>query len=102
MIDRIWHGWTPHEKADAYERLLREEVFLGIAQRSTKGYRGIRLLRRELATETEFITIMTFESLDAVVAFAGQDYTRCVVPPAARALLTRFDEHSQHYQVIGD
>ena len=34
MICRIWHGWTKPENADAYERLLREEIFAGIAARA--------------------------------------------------------------------
>jgi hypothetical protein len=43
MISRIWHGWTSRENADAYEELLRTEIFSGIAQRSIQGYRGIHL-----------------------------------------------------------
>ena len=42
---------------------------------------------------------MWFDSLDAVQAFAGQDYEVAVVPPAARALLLRFDARSAHYEV---
>jgi hypothetical protein len=45
------------------------------------------------------ITVMWFDSLDAVRAFAGEDHEAAVVPPAARRLLTRFDERSQHYEV---
>jgi hypothetical protein len=33
MICRLWHGWTTPANADAYEQLLREEVFVGIASR---------------------------------------------------------------------
>jgi hypothetical protein len=44
--------------------------------------------------------MMWFDSLDAVVAFAGQDYEAAVVPPAARALLARFDSRSAHYSVV--
>jgi heme-degrading monooxygenase HmoA len=100
MISRIWHGWTSPERADEYESLLRSEIFVGIESRRIKGYRGIHLLRREVGREVEFITVMWFDSLDAVRAFAGQDYEQAVVPPKARALLSRFDERSQHYQVI--
>ena len=99
MICRIWHGWTAPERSDAYERLLREEIFVGIAERSIGGFRGIELLRRETATETEFVTLMWFDTLDAVREFAGADYERAVVPPAARALLARFDERSAHFEV---
>jgi len=99
MIFRIWHGWTAPENADAYERLLKEEIFVGIGSRNIPGYRGIRLLRRTAASEVEFVTIMTFESLDAVRQFAGEDYESAVVPPKARAVLAHFDQRSQHYEV---
>lgn len=48
MICRIWHGWTTSENAEAYERLLRSEIFHGITERGIAGYRGIELLRRAL------------------------------------------------------
>ncbi len=100
MISRIWHGWTSRENAGAYEELLRTEIFTSIAQRQIQGYRGIHLLRRDVADGVEFVTIMWFDSLEAVKAFAGEDYTVAVVLPKARQLLSRFDSHSAHYQVI--
>jgi heme-degrading monooxygenase HmoA len=100
MICRLWHGWTTPERADAYERLLREEIFVGIAERAIAGCRSIELLRREADGEEEFVTIMRFDSLNAVREFAGDDVTRAVVPPAARALLTRFDDRAAHYEVV--
>ena len=48
MISRIWHGYTTFENADAYEKLLKEEVFIGIENRNIKGYNGIQLLRRNI------------------------------------------------------
>jgi heme-degrading monooxygenase HmoA len=99
MIARIWHGWTTPANADAYETLLKNEILVGIQNRNIAGYRGIRLLRRDVADEVEFITVMWFDSVDAVRTFAGEDYERSVVPPEARRLLSRFDERSQHYEV---
>jgi antibiotic biosynthesis monooxygenase (ABM) superfamily enzyme len=99
MICRIWHGWTTQANADAYERLLREEVFRGIAGRKIAGYRGIELVRRDVGDEVEFQTSMWFDSLDAVRTFAGDAYEEAVVPPAARAVLARYDERSAHYDV---
>jgi len=99
MISRIWHGWTTPANADVYEALLKEEIFVGIADRQIAGYRGIHLLRRDLGDEVEFVTIMWFDTLDAVRAFAGEDYEVAVVPPKARAVLSRFDARSQHYEV---
>jgi antibiotic biosynthesis monooxygenase (ABM) superfamily enzyme len=102
MIARIWHGWTRAENADAYEALLREEIFVGIRNRRIPGFLGIELLRRALGAEVEFVTVMTFDSIEAVRLFAGDDYEAAVVPPKARALLARFDERSQHYDIRAD
>ena len=99
MIARIWHGWTIPDNADKYETLLKEEIFTGIQNRHIPGFRGIQLLRRPLDDEIEFVTIMLFDSLDAVRAFAGDDYEQAVVPPQARLLLSHYDQRSQHYEV---
>ncbi|MFX0055084.1 MAG: antibiotic biosynthesis monooxygenase family protein [Promethearchaeota archaeon] len=100
MISRIWHGWTNHENADAYEELLRTEIFANIEKQSIPGYRDIHLLRRDIDDGVEFVTIMWFETLEAVKAFAGEEYEVAVVPPEARQLLSRFDNRSAHYQVM--
>ncbi len=99
MIGRIWHGWTTPANADAYEALLKSEIFVGIGERKIAGYRGIQLFRRDVGAEIEFVTIMWFDSLVAVRVFAGEDYEVAVVPPKARTLLSRFDARSQHYEV---
>jgi heme-degrading monooxygenase HmoA len=100
MISRIWHGWTKPENADAYEALLKHEIFVGIKDRNISGYRGIHLFRRNVGDEVEFITLMWFDSLDSVRVFAGDDYEAAVVLPVARKLLAHFDARSQHYEVI--
>lgn len=99
MISRIWHGWTTPQNADAYECLLREEIFAGIRARGIGGFVDIQLLRRLDDDEVEFVTVMRFENLDAVRAFAGDDHEASVVPPKGRELLTRFDARSQHYRI---
>jgi antibiotic biosynthesis monooxygenase (ABM) superfamily enzyme len=99
MICRIWHGWTTPANADAYEHLLRSEIFEGITGRQIPGYQGIELLRRTAGDSVEFVTMMWFDSVEAIRAFAGADYEMAVVPPAARALLQHFDSRSAHYEV---
>ena len=99
MISRIWHGWTTPENADKYEALLKEEIFAGILGRRIRGFRDIQLLRRNAGGEVEFITVMRFDSIAAVRDFAGEDYEAAVVPPKARAVLSRFDARSQHYEI---
>ena len=99
MICRVWHGWTTPANADAYEHLLRSEIFHWIEGQHIAGYHGIELLRRPDGDSVEFITMMWFDSLDAIRAFAGPDYESAVVLPAAKALLARFDARSAHYEV---
>ena len=99
MIFRIWHGWTTPENADAYEALLKREVFKGIAEKSIEGYQKIELLRRDLGAEVEFVTVMRFNSLDDVKQFVGEDYEQAYVPAQARKLLKRFDARSRHYEL---
>jgi len=99
VICRVWHGWTAPENADAYERLLRGEIFTGIAARKIAGFHGIELLRRAMGDEVEFATLMWFESVEAIRAFAGEDYSVAVVPPKAQALLKRYDQRSAHFDV---
>ena len=98
MIARIWHGWSTGESADAYERLVSEEVLPSIHR--IEGFVGYELFRGDSDGESEFVTVTYFESLDAVRAFAGEDYELAVVPPEARELLTRFEERSRHYEVL--
>lgn len=99
MISRVWHGWTSPGNADRYEQLLRTQIFPSIRAKGVDGYRGIQLFRRDVGAEVEFKTVMWFDTLDAVRAFAGADYERAYVPEEARALLSRFDSVSQHYDV---
>ena len=99
MISRIWHGYTTFENADAYENLLKSEIFINIRGRNIQGFHEIQLFRRNLDAEVEFITVMWFDSIDSVRNFAGDDYEVAVVPPKARELLSHFDERSQHYEV---
>jgi antibiotic biosynthesis monooxygenase (ABM) superfamily enzyme len=100
MIKRIWHGYTVPENADAYQRLLDAVVFPGIEAKKIPGYRSIELLRRQAGDEVEFTTVMTFDSLDDVIAFQGADYEAAYVPEQARKILKRWDDRSSHHEVV--
>ena len=102
MIARIWRGWTTLENADTYEELLRNEIFPSIENKKVKGYRKISLLKCMLQYEVEFMTIMLFDDLEAVRAFAGEDYQKAHVPIKARKVLLRHDETSQHDEIMDE
>jgi len=90
---------TTTANADKYEALLKEEIFVGIQNRHIRWFQEHSLLRREVGHEVEFVTIMSFDSLEAVREFAGEDYEAAVVPAKAREVLSHFDKESQHYEI---
>lgn len=98
MIARVWHGYAKPENADAYEAMLKPETLPGIGK--VKGYRGSYLLRRQAADEVEFITILLWDSLEAVRAVAGEDYETAVVPEERRKHLSHYDAKAAHYEIV--
>jgi heme-degrading monooxygenase HmoA len=94
----MWRGWTAPSDADAYERFLRTELFPEVA--NIPGFLGARILRLPRDDEEEFVTLVTFESLDAVRAFAGDDYEIPVIEPEAQRLLSRYEDRAFHYGTV--
>jgi len=97
MIARVWKGWTNPENADAYEKLLRETVIPGLKQ--IDGHQGAYILREDKKDESEFVVVNFFASLEAVIAFAGPDYSVPVFEPEARELLSKVEPKANHYEV---
>jgi heme-degrading monooxygenase HmoA len=99
-ICRIWRGWTTPENAGAYEAIVRGEVIPEIERRRIAGFQSIDLMHRQVEDGVEFATVMWFDDLESVKAFAGDEYEVAHVPEPARAVLSRFDQRSAHYEVI--
>jgi hypothetical protein len=99
-IKRVWHGWTTPENAENYWAVLRGTVIPGIEAKSIDGFRGIEVLRRDHESEVEFVTIMTFDSIQSVIDFQGEDYARSYVPDVARAVLKRWDLTAAHFELL--
>lgn len=101
MICRIWDGWTTEANADTYQALLLGTIVPAIVAKHVPGFREVQVLRDPARDgEVRFTTLMWFDSLENVRTFAGDAYEQAVVPPAARALLSRFDERSRHAAVV--
>jgi len=97
MIARIWHGYPKPEDADGYEAKLKPELLPGMSK--IPGYRGGIVLRRVLGDEIEFITIMVWESIEALQSVAGQNYAVAIIPEDRLHFLTRYDKQSAHYEI---
>jgi antibiotic biosynthesis monooxygenase (ABM) superfamily enzyme len=99
MLARIWHGFTTFENADAYEKFLKTEFMPAVEKKNIPGYRKFQLLRKEETDEVAFTTIMWFDNLEQIKAFAGDDYEKAVIHPTALSLLKKYDSHSQHFDL---
>ncbi len=99
-VKRVWHGWTSKENADKYQDILQNEVLPGIESKKIAGYRKIEVMRIDYLDESEFVTIMTFDAIENVIDFKGENYTRCYVPDVARKVLKRWDQESVHYELV--
>ena len=99
-IKRIWHGWTSTDNADAYQNLLHNEVIPGIEAKNIPGFQNIEVLRNDLDNEVEFVTIMTFNSLQDVIDFQGNDYEISYIPESAKKLLKSWDDRAAHYKLV--
>jgi len=63
------------------------------------GFRGARLLQRDVDGEVEVVVETEWDSLDAVRAFAGDTLDCAVVEPEAQRVLARWDGHVTHHAV---
>jgi hypothetical protein len=98
-IGRVWHGWTTHANADAFETYIRNEEWPAIFARNIKGLREIECLRLVRPGHTEFKTVMRFDSMESVEQFAGPDVTKAVLTPRAIELLRRYDARAEHFEI---
>jgi hypothetical protein len=102
MICRMWHGWTTLDNASAYDSYLQKELFPKIKRELTsKGYLGFHLLRLSKGAEVEFVTMLWFNCLSSVQAFAGENYSTPVISDKANSLLSRYADRVEHYELSG-
>ena len=100
MISRIWHGYATLNNAEEYEQIFKEEVIEIIQEKAITGFKGVELLKRPFGKEMEFMTIMRFNDIESVKAFAGEDYETAFVPSKVQEILTRFDSQVAHYETV--
>lgn len=97
-VVRSWVGVTTREHAARYLSHFREQTVPHL--QALPGFVGMQILQRTIDEGFEFRVQTTWQSLAAIHAFAGDDLEIAVVPPAARAVLLRFDAHVVHAEVV--
>lgn len=71
-VARIWRGRTTRERADEYEAYSYEAGIKPLMERAL----GVQYFREDRESETEFVTVSYWESIEAMSRFAGSDPTR--------------------------
>jgi heme-degrading monooxygenase HmoA len=98
VIARTWSGRTTLDKQHAYIEHFNGNVLRAL--KALDGFVEATLLRQERGDEVGIFVITTWESRDAIRAFAGADIERAVVEPEAVAALTSFDARVKHWDIV--
>jgi heme-degrading monooxygenase HmoA len=95
---RVWRGRGSRDGVGRYcaehfpERVLPQLEMLD-------GFLTAHVLVRDDGDMSDVIVMTAWTSLDAVKAFAGEDYEQAVVEPVVASLLERFDDRVTHYEI---
>jgi len=96
VVVRLWRGWTSKQSADEFVDRVRTHLpVLG----RTPGLLNMQLLRHDGTDETEFVTVTCFASMAEVIAFAGPEYSKAVIPESLGQILIRVEPHVRHYDL---
>jgi heme-degrading monooxygenase HmoA len=98
MIARIWTGAVRREDGDTYAVYMRDTGVAGYAE--TPGNRGVWMLRRNVDDRAEFVMFTLWDSVDAIKAFAGENYETAVFYPEDERFLIERDLRAAHYEVV--
>lgn len=90
-IARIWRGRTKRERADEYEAYNYEVGIKPLIETAL----GVQCFREDLGTETEFVTVSYWESVEAMSRFAGNDPAGIHHLPRDREFLIELPERVQ-------
>jgi antibiotic biosynthesis monooxygenase (ABM) superfamily enzyme len=96
VIARVWRGATRAEDADTYAAYLEETGMR--SARALPGSRGTLVLRRQDGDRAAFETILLFDSLADIRAFAGDEIERAVFFPEDDRYLVERELGVSHYK----
>ncbi len=95
-IARIWRGRTTRAKADDYAVYLRREGVTPLLEKAL----GAQMFREDRETESEFVTISYWESIEAMSRFAGPDPRRIHHLPRDAEFLIELPDGVQVLEIV--
>lgn len=98
MIARIWRGVTAAADAEAYLDYLHQT---GLSEyRAAAGNHAVVVLRRIRDGRAEFLILTLWDSMEAILGFAGPDATRAVFYPEDDRFLLERGERVDHFDMV--
>jgi uncharacterized protein YciI/heme-degrading monooxygenase HmoA len=98
IILRQWTARTSQEQWPRYRAHFSIKVLPDL--RSVAGFLGATLFVRHAGDEVEILVETSWRSLESSRTFAGSDVDAAVVSDEAIAMLTEFDGHVRHFEVV--
>jgi uncharacterized protein len=98
QISRFWTARTTEHKWPLYREHFSKTVLPEL--RAINGYLGATLYVRHVGDEREILVETFWRSLEAIHLFAGVDLETAVVAEEAAAVLTDYDHHARHYEIV--
>ncbi len=99
MIERHWKGIAKTGEENNYIHHLKTETFQAIA--AIPGFIKAAILTRKVEKGTEFLIVTTWDSLDAIKKFAGEDAEKAVVPESVQKIMVEYEDVVRHYEIEG-
>lgn len=97
MIARLWSARTDKVNSTKYLEHFWQTMVPSLHK--VAGYLGATVLVRSHGDLVEVLVTTTWQSFEAIDAFAGKDRTTAVVTAEAASLLSDYDRHVRHYDV---
>lgn len=98
MLMRMWRGSVPKAKHAAYVEYVKQTGYKESLEAA--GNRGACVLSRDLGDEVEVLFLSFWDSLDAIQAYVGGDYTRVRYFPEDAKFLTTFSALADHFVMV--
>lgn len=98
MIARLWSAHTTPALSDSYLSHFEQAVQPGLC--ALDGFLGATVCTRREPRGVEILVTTFWESLAAIDGFVGPDRESAAVANEAAALLTDFDRHVRHYDLV--
>ncbi|MEO0630583.1 MAG: antibiotic biosynthesis monooxygenase [Planctomycetota bacterium] len=94
----MWHGRVKRDDAAAYRAFLEQRAMPDY--RSVPGNLSVRILERHEGEVTHFITMTSWQNLEVIKAFAGDDIEVAKYYPEDEGFLLEFETGVVHYEVV--